>query len=288
MTSDSPPERPEFLLPFADGGTLPLGRVSRVMGVLNVTPDSFSDGGRHLDASAALEAVERMAEEGADLIDVGGESTRPGAEPVETQEEIRRVVPVVEAVKRRIRLRVSVDTSKVEVARRAIGAGADLVNDVSGLSDPGMLPLLRETRTSVVIMHMRGTPGTMQDDTRYTDLMREVADFLGDAVRKAVGAGLPEDRILVDPGIGFGKSASGNREIPRRLPVLRGVGRPILIGASRKSFIGAVLGLSVSERLEGSLAAAALALWQGAHVIRAHDVAATVRVARMIDAVRNS
>ena len=193
---------------------------------------------------------------------------------------------MIEAVKRRLRVRISVDTVKAEVARRAIEAGADLVNDVSAFSDPDILPLLRETRVSAVVMHKRGTPRTMQSDTRYADLMGEVIKFLRDAVARAVEAGIPDDRILVDPGIGFGKSASGNLEILRRICVLRSVGRPILIGVSRKSFIGAVLDLPVTERLEGSLAAAAVALWQGAHVIRAHDVAATVRVARMIDAIR--
>jgi len=281
------PPRDEFALPFADGKTMLLGGVSRVMGILNVTPDSFSDGGSIPDLPSALDAAARMADEGADLIDIGGESTRPGSSPVSVEEEILRVIPVIEGVKRRVGLPVSVDTTKAAVARQAIEAGADLVNDVSAFTDPGMLPLLGETRVPAVVMHMRGTPRTMQLNTRYEDLMGEVASFLRDAVKRAEAAGVPGARILVDPGIGFGKPASGSLEILRRLPVLRSVGRPILIGASRKSFIGAVLDLPVTERLEGSLAAAAVALWQGAHVVRAHDVSETVRVARMIDALRS-
>jgi len=280
------PPRDPFTLPFADGGSMQLGRVSRVMGILNVTPDSFSDGGSFPDPQAAADAALRMAEEGADLIDVGGESTRPGSSAVSAEEEIRRVLPVIEAVRRRVRVRISVDTTKAEVARRALEAGADMVNDVAAFADPGMLPLLRETGAPAVAMHMRGTPRTMQEDTSYADLMGELSGFLRGALRRAEEAGVPGARILVDPGLGFGKSASGSLEILRRLPLLRSVGRPILIGASRKSFIGAVLDLPVGERLEGSLAAAAVALWQGAHVVRVHDVAATLRVARMIDALR--
>jgi len=286
VTSPPCPPRDEFALPFADGKVLLLGRISRVMGVLNVTPDSFSGGGSMPDLPTALDAAARMADEGADLIDVGGESTRPGSSPVPVEEETRRILSVIEGLKRRIALPVSVDTVKAAVARRALEAGADLVNDVSSFADPGMLPLLAKARAPVVLMHMRGTPRTMQEDTHYADLMGDVAAFLKKAVHRAEAAGIPDARILVDPGIGFGKSASGSLEILRRLPVLRSVGRPILIGASRKSFIGAVLDLPVTERLEGSLAAAAVALWQGAHVVRAHDVAATVRVARMIDALR--
>lgn len=278
--------RSHFVVRFADGAAIELGSHTRVMGVLNVTPDSFSDGGRFGRAEEAVDAAAQMVDEGAELVDVGGESTRPGARPVGENEEIARVLPVVDGIKRRLRVRVSVDTRNAEVARRAIEAGADLINDVSAFSDPGMLPLLRDTRVPVVVMHMRGTPATMQADTRYDDLMGSIVSFLRDATQKGTAAGVDDDRILVDPGIGFGKSPSGNLEILRQLPVLRSVGRPILVGVSRKSFIGVVLDLPVTERLEGSLAAAALAAWQGAHVIRAHDVAATCRAVRMIDAVR--
>ena len=279
--------RTTFVVSFADGERMELGPSSRVMGVLNVTPDSFSDGGRLTSTDAAVEAALRMAKDGADFVDIGGESTRPGAGAVTEDEEIRRVVPVIEAVKREIGVRISVDTMKAKVARRAIEVGADMINDVSAFSDPGMLPLLRESRVPVAIMHMRGTPQTMQQDTRYVDLMSSIVGFLRKSASKALAAGLGEDKVLIDPGLGFGKSTAGNLEILRQLPTLRSVGRPIVVGASRKSFIGAVLDLPVKERMEGSLAVAALAVWQGAQVVRAHDVAQTVRVVHMIDAIRN-
>lgn len=258
------------------------------MGVLNVTPDSFSDGGRFLDLSAALDLASRMVEAGVDIIDVGGESTRPGAEAVSVAEEARRVVPVIESIKRDLGVRVSVDTMKAEVARQAVQAGADMINDVSGFRDPGMLPLARRSGTPVVAMHMRGTPRTMQRRTEYDDLVDTIAGFLEDCVGSAIAAGVSDDKILVDPGIGFGKSAAGSMRILKHLPDFRRVGRPILIGASRKSFIGQALDLPVDQRLEGSLAVAAYASAQGAHVVRTHDVAATVRVVRMIDAIRQS
>ena len=281
-------DRPGFEIRFADGGILALGAVTRVMGILNVTPDSFADGGRHLEPARAVDTAARMAEEGADLLDVGGESTRPGAGPVAADVEIARVMPVIGAIRARSNVRISIDTSKADVARRALDAGADVVNDVSALGDPEMLGLLRERRVPAILMHMRGTPGTMQRDTGYRDVVAEVAAFLGQAVERTVDAGIPEGKILVDPGLGFGKSPQGNLSILRRLAVLARIGRPILIGASRKSFIGSVLNLPVDERLEGGLAVAALASAHGAHVIRAHDVRATVRVVRMIDAIRGA
>jgi dihydropteroate synthase len=270
---------------FADGSRMDLDS-AKVMGILNVTPDSFSDGGRFLDAQSAIKAGLKMATDGADFIDIGGESTRPGAPEIGEEEELRRVLPVIEGIKRESDIKLSVDTTKARVARRAVAAGADMVNDVSALADPGMLPLLRETRVPVVVMHMRGTPRTMQTDTRYVDLLSSVVGYLRKAAARAAAAGIPDDKVLVDPGIGFGKSSNGNLEILRQLETLRSIGRPILIGASRKSFIGAVLDLPVKQRVEGSLAVAALAVWQGAHVIRAHDVPATVRVVRMIEAIR--
>jgi dihydropteroate synthase len=279
--------REGFAIPFADGERMDLGQ-TRVMGILNMTPDSFSDGGALPDVDAALKVAARMAEEGADLIDVGGESTRPGAEAVPEEEEIRRVVPVVEAIRRELSVRLSVDTMKARVAKAAIEAGADMVNDVSALADPGMTRMLRDTRVPVVVMHLRGTPRSMQQDTNYVDLMSSIVGFLRKTVDRAVSAGIPDDKILVDPGIGFGKSGAGNLQILRELPTLRTVGRPILVGASRKSFIGAVLDLPVHERLEGGLAVAAIAAWQGAHVIRTHDVAATRRALKMVDAIRST
>lgn len=279
---------PEFTISFRDGGVVTFGPASRVMGILNVTPDSFSDGGRFLDPGRALDAAARMAEEGADLIDVGGESTRPDADPVDAREESGRVLPVIERIRRRLKVRISVDTTKASVARRALDAGADLVNDVSALSDPEMPQLLRETAAPAIVMHRRGTPRTMQADTRYHDLIGEIRSFLLDTLLRAERAGIAGDKILVDPGLGFGKSVAGNLEILRRLGELRDVDRPIVVGVSRKSFVGALLGLPVGERLEGSLAAAAVALWQGAAMIRVHDVAASVRVARTIDALRSA
>ena len=278
-------ERTAFVLAFADGGRMDLSDGTRVMGVLNVTPDSFSDGAAFLSPKKAVEAAARMVDEGADFIDVGGESTRPGAAPVGDDEEARRVVPVIRAIKRELSIRVSVDTMKAGVARLAIEAGADLVNDVSAFSDPGMTAVVRDTHVPVILMHMRGTPRTMQQDTEYVDLLSSVVGFLRKRLERAVAAGIPDDKILVDPGLGFGKSAAGNLRILRELPTLRSVGRPLVIGASRKAFIGAALDVPVDERLEGSLAVAACAAWQGAHVIRAHDVAATKRTTRMIDAI---
>lgn len=281
-------ERAPFTLRFADGGALDLGPRTCVMGVINVTPDSFSDGGRHVEPRAALDAAAEMAEAGAGILDVGGESTRPGAGAVGAAEEADRVLPVIEGIRRHLALPVSVDTMKAEVARQALEAGAGLVNDVTALSDPGMLPLLVERGAPVVLMHMRGTPRTMQHDTRYGDLIGELAEFLRLRAETAVAAGLSSDKILIDPGIGFGKSVEGNLTILKRLPELARLGKPILVGASRKSFIGAVLDRPVRDRLEGGLAVAAFASAQGAHVIRAHDVDATVRVVRMIDAIRGA
>jgi dihydropteroate synthase len=197
------------------------------------------------------------------------------------------VLPVVEALKSELGTRVSVDTRKASVAARAIEAGADVINDVTAGSDPEMFPLLAARRTPVVLMHMRGTPRTMQCDTRYDDVLGEVVAFLREAVKKAASEGVADDKIVVDPGIGFGKSPVGNLQILRELATLGDVGRPILVGASRKSFIGSVLNLPVTERLEGSLSVAAVAAWQGAHIVRAHDVQETVRVVRMVDAIRN-
>ena len=285
--------RPDFTLRFPDGGTLELGPRTVVMGIVNLTPDSFSGDGLQQGSGsgkaaldAALERAESMVRCGAEIVDIGGESTRPGADEVDPDEEQGRIVPVIEGLKGRIDVRISVDTRRAQVARAALDAGADMINDVSALRDPGMLPLLAERQTPVVLMHMRGEPSTMQQQTSYGNLPETLRGYLDDRVKSAIAGGLSGDKILVDPGIGFGKSAEGNLTILRRLPELREVGRPILIGASRKSFIGEILGLPVGQRLEGSLAVAAYASAQGAHVIRVHDVEATVRAVRMIDALR--
>jgi len=273
-------------------GRLALGRRTLVMGVLNVTPDSFSDGGRFLDPRAAVERAHAMAREGADLIDIGGESTRPGAAPVPLSEEVRRVMPVVEALAgafrdmRESRPLLSVDTRKAEVARRAAEAGADLINDVSGLThDPAMAATVADSGLPIVIQHTRGTPETMQRFPRYSHLLPEIAAFLRGRIDQAVRAGVREDRIIVDPGIGFGKRRRDNLGILRHLRVLASLGRPILVGASRKSFLKGQGDLPAAERLEASLAAEALAIAEGADIIRVHDVREGVRVASLCDAV---
>ncbi len=270
------------------GGEVTVGGRPLVMGVLNVTPDSFSDGGEHYDRDAALARAEQMIEEGADIVDVGGESSRPGAAPVPEEEELRRVLPVVEHLAPRVPVPLSVDTYKAAVARRAVEAGAAIVNDISGLRmDPNMARTVAESGCTVVVMHMRGTPRTMQSDTRYEDLMAEVHGALAESVRTAREAGVDEDRIWVDPGIGFGKSAQGNLVILQRLSELQGLGCPVLVGASRKSFIGITLGIEdPKDRLEGSLAAAVVAVMNGAAVVRVHDVRATRRAVDLAWAVR--
>ena len=280
--------RPTFPLSLADGTLRELGTHTWVMGIVNATPDSFSDGGRFADSAAASDAALDMARAGADIVDVGGESTRPGADPVPVDEELRRVLPVIEAIKARSEVLVSVDTRRAPVARQAVEAGADMINDVSAGEDPEMFGVAAETKVPLALMHMRGQPATMQRDTHYDDLLGEIADYLGDRAEKATKAGVADAKILLDPGIGFGKSVRGNLSILRCLGALRRLGKPLLVGASRKTFIGKTLDLPVEDRLEGSLAVAALAAWNGAHVIRAHDVDSTLRTVRMVDAVRNS
>ena len=248
------------------------------MGILNVTPDSFSDGGRHLDPGHALAAVRAMADDGAAICDIGAESTRPGAEPVPEEEELRRLAPVLRALGEgeALPLPLSIDTSKSAVARAALDAGAVLVNDVTaGRADPDLLPLVAERGAAVCLMHMRGDPRTMQDDPRYRDVVAEVHDFLGERLEAAREAGVPAERVLLDPGIGFGKRLEHNLALLRGLPALAGLGRPLVVGVSRKGMFGALLGRSVSERMAGSIAAALAAVARGAAVIRAHDVRET-------------
>lgn len=250
---------------------------TKVMGVVNVTPDSFSGDGVGDDAGAAISRGKAMFSAGADLVDIGGESTRPGADPVPTDVELRRITGVIEALSALRPGRISVDTYKPEVAERALFAGASIINDVTGLRDPRMLDVAVEHDASVVIMHMKGEPRTMQKSPRYRDVVSEVADFLRDRVGAAEQAGIRPDRIMVDPGIGFGKTLDHNLEIIARLRELKVLGKPLVIGVSRKSFIGKITGLPPEGRLEGSLAAAVLAVRNGADVVRVHDVAETVR-----------
>ena len=258
-----------------------------VMGILNVTPDSFSDGGRYLDADAAVHHALRMAEDGADVIDIGGESTRPGAEPLTVDQELERVLPVIRRLAGSCPIPLSIDTYKSEVARRAVLEGAAMVNDISGMTfDAGMPKTVADLGVPVILMHIKGTPRTMQQDPRYADVVAEVKEWLQRRAEAAVAAGIPRDYIFVDPGFGFGKTAEQNLELLRRLPEFRTLGLPIALGTSRKSTIGKVLGgLPVEERLEGTAATVALAIAGGAALVRVHDVREMVRVARMADAV---
>lgn len=257
-----------------------------VMGVLNVTPDSFSDGGEFMAADAAIARARQMVADGAAIIDVGGESTRPGAAPVPLEAELARVRPVVEALAGELPVPLSVDTSKPEVITAVARAGAGLINDTRALREPGALSAAAATGLPVCLMHMQGTPKTMQEDPRYDDVVEEVRAFLAERRRVAEAAGIPRERILLDPGFGFGKTDSHNARLLAHLPRLRTLGAPLLVGLSRKSLVGRVLGRALPERLPGSVAAAALAVWQGASIIRAHDVRETADAVRLAAFVR--
>ena len=247
-----------------------------VMGVLNVTPDSFSDGGAFLNPAAAMAHARLMVAEGADLVDVGGESTRPGAPPVPADEELRRVMPVIDLLAEQGGIPMSIDTSKATVARAATGAGAVLVNDVTALrGDPGMVAVVAESGVDLCLVHMRGDPQTMQDDPRYGDVVSEVRAFLEERLSFAIGNGIPEERVWLDPGIGFGKTLEHNLELLRRMGEIVAVGPPVVIGVSRKRFLGTLTGRSEPDRAAGGLAANVLAFERGAHMFRVHDVSAT-------------
>jgi dihydropteroate synthase len=255
------------------------------MGILNVTPDSFSDGGLYLDAEAAIAHGREMVAEGADLVDVGGESTRPGAEEVPADEELRRTVPAVAGLAAE-GIAVSIDTSKAAVAQAALDAGAGMVNDVTALrADPKLARLCAERGCEVVLMHMQGTPRTMQADPTYADVVDDVRAFLAERIEEATTAGIAEERIWVDPGIGFGKTVEHNTELLRRLGELRDLGRPIAIGTSRKSFIGKLTGREVEDRIGGSIASNVLALRAGAEMLRVHDVRDTAQAVRIAEAI---
>lgn len=257
-----------------------------VMGILNVTPDSFSDGNRFFSPAAAVERALELEREGADIIDIGGESTRPNAPAVDLAQELSRVIPVIEALAGRLRVPVSVDTYKAGVARAACAAGAEIVNDVSGLRfDPAMAQAVADADAGLVVMHTRGTPDHMQADTRYADLIAEVKGYLLASLALARDAGIPASRIAIDPGLGFGKSVAGNLELIRRLSEFLPLGRPILVGPSRKSFIGKVLGNPDRDRTFGTAATVAVSVLNGASIIRVHDVAAMRDVAVMARAL---
>lgn len=257
-----------------------------VMGVLNLTPDSFYDGGRYTREAQALRRVEEMIREGADIIDVGGESVRPGAEPISLDEELSRVIPVIEKVRRLFPITISIDTYKAEVARQAIEKGAEMVNDISGLRfDPDLRKIVAGYGVPLILMHIKGTPKNMQDNPRYHSLMEEIISYLRKSIKLAEESGVDPARIIVDPGIGFGKTTAHNLEILRRLEELKSLGKPILVGLSRKSFIGNVLGLPQEERLEGGLAATSMAVSGGARIVRTHDVKPTRRAVDMVQAI---
>jgi dihydropteroate synthase len=266
--------------------TIPLGGEALVVGVVNVTPDSFSDGGRCLDPGAACDRAHAMAAEGAAVVEVGAESSRPGAPPVPAEEELRRVLPVVRRLARELSIPVAVDTWKAPVAEAVLDAGADLLNDITALAGgPALAAAAGRAGAGLVLMHMQGTPETMQRDPAYPDVVAEVRTALGAAAARAEAEGVAPDSIALDPGLGFGKTVPHNLELLRRLGELCALGRPVMVGASRKAFLGAVLEAPLEDRLEGALAAGAAAILQGASLVRVHEVRPMVRVARVLAAI---
>jgi dihydropteroate synthase len=261
-------------------------RPALVMGIVNVTPDSFFDGGRFLDAEAAVAHALQLVEQGAEIVDVGGESTRPGALPVDESEELRRVLPVIKQLAGRIKVPISIDTAKPGVARAALAAGASIVNDVAAnRADDGLWRRVAETRAGYVCMHAQGTPQTMQASPAYTDVVREVGEFFFERIQRLSDCGVGRDQIILDPGIGFGKTVEHNLQLLGAAGSYTGLERPVLLGVSRKSFIGKLLGAELTARLPGALACACLAVAAGVQIIRAHDVAETVQAIRMTEAI---
>jgi dihydropteroate synthase len=257
-----------------------------VMGIINTTPDSFSDGGEFLESSSAIERGLRLAQEGADVLDIGGESTRPGATPVPVEEELRRVVPVVESLARQTSLPISVDTMKAEVARQCLEAGAAIVNDVAGFRDPAMIAVAAKYRAGAIVMHMQGTPETMNQNPQYSDVVREVGAFFEERLQTLAKMGIPPEAVCLDPGIGFGKTHEHNMQLLANLGAFARLGRPICLGVSRKGFIGTICGRPRNERMPGSLAIACFAAARGeAHLLRVHDVAPTRDAALLLEAI---
>jgi dihydropteroate synthase len=267
--------------------TLTLGKRTLLMGVLNVTPDSFSDGGLFFDKNKAISHGLRMVEEGADIIDIGGESTKPGSKPIELEEELRRVMPVIESIAKEVDVTISIDTYKSTVAQRAIEAGAEIVNDISGLHfDPDLAKVAAKGNIPLILMHIRGTPETMQKNVHYDSIFSEILQYLKDSIQRAESAGLDPRQIIIDPGIGFGKTVKDNLLIIKNLHEFRILGRPILLGTSRKSFIGKILNTEVEDRLEGTLSSIAIGVLNGAHIIRCHDVNQAKKAITVADAIR--
>ena len=265
-------------------------RPTLVMGIVNVTPDSFSDGGRYLDPEAAIAHGKELVAQGADLLDIGGESTRPGAEPVPADEELRRVLPVLRGLAREVNVPLSIDTLKPVVARAALAAGASIVNDVAAVlhrGDHGLQGVLAETGAGYIAMHMQGTPATMQDHPVYTDVVAEVREFLAGALDDLVAGGVAREQVALDVGIGFGKALDHNLELLGGMTAFRQLGRPMVLGVSRKSFLGRLTGRPVGERLAGALAATCLAYERGLEIVRTHDVAEVVQALRVAEAIRS-
>lgn len=260
---------------------------TKIMGVLNVTPDSFYDGGRYMDLSAAWRQADEMIAAGADIIDIGGESTRPGAQAVDVDEELRRVLPAIQEIRRHSGIPISIDTSKADVMREAIKAGANMINDVRALREPNALATAAALRVPVCLMHMQGEPRTMQDSPDYADVVNDVCDFLGQRIAACEAAGIRREDIVIDPGFGFGKTVQHNLRLLRRLGRFNELGLAVLVGVSRKSMLGTILDKPAEQRLFGSVALATLACWFGATLLRVHDVAATVDAVKVCEAVRN-
>lgn len=261
---------------------------THIMGILNITPDSFSDGGLHFDRSIAIEQGIRMVSDGADILDIGGESTRPGSEPVSLEEELRRTIPVIEALAKKVAVPISIDTYKAEVARQALAAGASIVNDISGLRfDPDMPKVIAHYKVPVVIMHIKGRPREMQQNPQYEALIPEIMDYFRISIRLAKKFGISDELMILDPGIGFGKTFDHNLEILNNLEQFALLEKPLLVGSSRKAFLGRILGdAAASDRLEGTAAAVAVSIMKGANIIRVHDVKEMAKVAKVIDAIK--
>jgi dihydropteroate synthase len=268
--------------------SLDFSQKTYIMGILNVTPDSFSDGGRFFNPASATSRGIQMAEEGADIIDIGGESTRPGSEPLSIEEELRRTIPIVGTLAKRIDVPISIDTYKSEVAKMALDAGASIVNDISGLRfDPGMAKVVAGYKVPVVVMHIKGSPKDMQKNPVYEALIPEIVDYFRERIRSATESGIPKDKIIIDPGIGFGKTSEHNIEIINKLDEFTLLEKPVLIGPSRKAFLGKMLGDEpAGERLEATAAAVSISIMKGANLVRVHDVKEMVRVAKVADAVK--
>ncbi|UCE38046.1 MAG: dihydropteroate synthase [Thermoplasmata archaeon] len=266
--------------------SLALGKRTLIMGIVNVTPDSFSDGGQFYDSKLAISHAKQLVKEGADIIDIGGESTRPGSDSVTQEEEQKRVIPVIEGIADEVNVPISIDTCKSEVAKAALNAGACIINDISAARfDPKIAEMAAKCEVPIVLMHMQGTPKNMQKNPVYNDVMEDIKEFLKERAAFAVSQGVPRENIIIDPGIGFGKTLQNNYDIIKRLRELRELNFPILIGTSRKSFIGTTLGLDVDERLEGTLATVTMSIINGADIVRVHNVKEVKRAVKMTDAI---